>query len=172
MNSITAFLKSPLLFTAGAGFTWFSVKYLPAAMLLLYLVVAVAFDLFTGLLKSWTKGIATSSIGLRKTVIKIGSYVGTIVMVTILVNLVGLVDSTNNFNLTILLDALMGFMVFVELYSICENISEAYPNSPLSKYMIGPILKFLKGKIKNNPITALGQNKSKDDNPTDKGESK
>ena len=168
MNSINAFFKSPLLFTAGAGFTWFTVKYLPATMLLIYLVVAVAFDLMTGLLKSWSKGIATSSIGLRKTIIKIGSYVGTIVMVIILINLVDIMDSTDNFNLAILLDALMGFMVFIELYSICENISEAYPNSPLTKYMIGPIIKLLKGRLKNNPISKLNNN----DNTANQGTSK
>lgn len=122
-------------------------------MILFWLVLAVAFDLLTGVLKAWSKGESTTSAGLRKTVIKIGSYVGTMVMVIILTNVVGIVDVSNRYDLSILVDTLMGFMVFIELYSICENISEAYPNSPLVTYMIGPIMKFLKGKISKNPLT-------------------
>lgn len=171
MNSLNTIFKTPLLAITGAGFAWFSIKYLPSAMLLFWLVLSIGLDLITGVLKAWSKGESTTSTGLRKTVVKIGSYVGTVVMVIILLNLIGIVDTTNRFNLTILIDALMGFMVFIELYSICENIDAAYPNSPLSKYMITPILKFLKGKINNNPITALGKNNS-DDNTTNKGESK
>lgn len=162
MNTINTIFKSPLLVIASTGFAWFSIKYLPSAMLLFWLVISVALDLVTGLLKAWSKGQTTTSTGLRKTIIKIGSYVGTVVMVVVLVNLVGLVDVTNKFDLTVLIDSLMGFMVFIELYSICENIDAAYPDSPLSKYMITPILKFLKGKLKNNPITSLGKNKPDD----------
>lgn len=134
-------------------------------MLLFWLAVAVFADLITGLLKSWTQGLSTTSTGLRKTIIKIGSYVGTVVMVVVLVNLVSIVDVNNNINLMFLLDALMGFMVFIELYSICENIDQAYPNSPLSKYMITPILKFLRGKLSQNPISSIDKPQSDDTNP-------
>ncbi len=162
MNTLSTFTKSPLLVILSTGFAWFSIKYLPSAMLLFWLVISVFADLVTGLLKAWSQGRSTTSTGLRKTIIKIGSYVGTVVMVVVLVNLVGLVDITNKFDLTILIDALMGFMVFIELYSICENINQAYPDSLLSKCMITPILKFLKGKLKNNPITSLGKNQTND----------
>lgn len=150
-------IKHPTLLLAGMFFSWLSIKYLPSAMIVFWLVASVALDLITGVLKAWSKGEATSSTGLRRTVVKIGSYVGTIVMVIILVNLIGIVDVDNKYNLTVLIDGLTGFMVFIELYSICENISEAYPNSPLVKYMIGPIIKMLKGKLANNPIDTNGK---------------
>lgn len=133
-----------------SSFTWITVKYVPSAIILFWLVIAVFFDLVTGLLKAWSKGQGTTSTGLRKTIVKIGSYVGTVVMVCIMVNVIGFVDISNRLDLTILIDALLGFMVFIELYSICENITEAYPNSPLARYFLAPVIKFLKGKLKNN----------------------
>lgn len=153
MNTILQIAKYPGLLLTGVTFSWLSVHYVPSVMILFWLVIAVAFDLLTGVLKAWSKGENTTSTGLRKTVIKIFSYVGTVVMLIILVNVIGVVDVNHKYDLSILIDTLMGFMVFIELYSICENISEAYPNSPLVTYMIGPILKFLKGKISKNPLT-------------------
>lgn len=152
MNNLLAILKSPLLLLMSASFTWLSIKYIPSAMILFWLISAVALDLVTGVLKAWSKGQGTTSTGMRKTIVKIGSYVGTMVMVIILVNVVGIVDVNNRYDLTILIDTLMGFMVFIELYSICENINEAYPRSPLNKYFITPLLKFLKGKLSNSPL--------------------
>ena len=153
--TLLTILKHPTLLSASAIFAWLSIKYVPSAMILFWLVTAVGLDLVTGVLKAWSKGEGTTSTGLRKTIVKIGSYVGTMVMVIILVNVVGIVDVNNKYDLTVLIDALMGFMVFIELYSICENISEAYPNSPLVIYMIGPLIVFLKGKLKSNPINKI-----------------
>lgn len=155
MQSLYAFFKSPTLIVLATSFAWFSVKFVPSAMILFWLAAAVLLDLITGVLKAWSKGSNTTSTGLRKSVIKIGSYVGTVVMVTILVNVVGVVDVNNRYDLTLLIDALMGFIVFIELYSICENIDEAYPRSLLSKYLITPLLKFFRGKLQHNPINNL-----------------
>mgnify|MGYP003336767858 CR=1 FL=1 len=156
MNTTFSIFKSPLLFITGTSFAtsfaWFSVKYVPSMMIFFWLVIAVLGDLLTGLLKAWTKGLATTSTGLRRTATKIGSYCGAIVVVVILVNMLGIVDHNNKYNLEFLIDGLVGFMVFIELYSICENISEAYPNSPLTKWLIIPIMKKLKGKLSKNPL--------------------
>jgi phage-related holin len=158
-------MKHPTLLLSGAVFSWLSIKYLPSAMIVFWLVASVLLDLITGVLKAWSKGEGTTSTGLRRTVVKIGSYVGTIVMVIILVNLIGIVDVNNKYNLTILIDSLTGFMVFIELYSICENIAEAFPNSPLSQYLIRPLIKILKGKLKNTQL--LPDQENKDDARTE-----
>lgn len=171
MHSIHTLFKSPALFIASTSFAWFSIEYLPTPMLFFWLVVAVFFDLITGVLNAWSKGISTTSAGFRKTVVKIFSYGATIVVITALVDLISKADPSKQINFRLLIDALMAFMVFIELFSICENIDQAYPNSPLSQYIITPLLKFLKGKLKSNPITSLGQNNN-DDIPADKGESK
>lgn len=158
-------LSSPLLLISGAVTSWLSIKFFPSAMLVFWLVIAVALDLITGVMKAWSKGEGTTSTGLRRTVVKIFSYVGTIIMVIILVNMIGFVDVSNKYNLTILIDSLTGFMVFIELYSICENIAEAYPNSPLVEYMISPLIKFLKGKLKHNHISNDNTNDDASQNP-------
>jgi phage-related holin len=154
MNTLSIF-KYPLLLITGTSFAtsfaWLSVKYLPSLMIFFWLVIAVLGDLLTGLLKAWAKGQATSSTGLRRTATKIGSYCGAIIVVIILINMLGIVDTTNSYNLKILIDGLIGFMVFIELYSICENISEAYPNSPLTLWLIEPIMLKLKGKFLKPP---------------------
>ncbi|MGI9190929.1 MAG: phage holin family protein [Chitinophagaceae bacterium] len=140
-------IKTPMLLLAGISFTWFTVEYVPSAMLFFYLLVAMFGDFVTGLLKSWKKGEVTSSEGLRRSITKVLSYGGAILVIMTLVNVVGLVDTTNSYDLAIVINGLMGFIVFVELYSICENINQAYPNTPLTIYFIAPVMKFLRGRF-------------------------
>jgi phage-related holin len=155
MNNIIVILKSPILAIMGVGMSWFMIKYLPAPMAMFWLASAMILDLITGLLKAWSKEICSTSTGFRKTIIKIGTYSTTIVVVVILINMIGFMDVNNTYPLQVLVNGLIGFMTFIELYSVCENISLAYPRSPLTQYMIHPILKFLKGRLKNNPINKL-----------------
>lgn len=156
MNTTLSIFKYPLLLLTGTSFAtsfaWFSVKYVPSVMIFFWLVISVLGDLLTGLLKAWNKGQATTSTGLRRTATKIGSYCGAVVVVVILVNMLGIMDPANKYDLKFLIDTLVGFMVFIELYSICENISEAYPNSPLTLWLINPIMKKLKGRLSKNPL--------------------
>lgn len=148
MNTILSIFKSPTLVVLSTSFaTWFSIKYIPAPMLFFWLVVAVAGDLFTGLLKSWSKGQSTKSVGLRRTIMKIGAYMLTIIGVIIFVNMIGIADTNNSVDLKYLIDFLLAFMVFIEIYSMFENISEAYPDSLLVKYLVAPIMKLLKGRL-------------------------
>jgi hypothetical protein len=161
MNTLLSIFKTPLLLVLSTSFaTWFSIKYVPAPMLFFWLVIAVAGDLFTGLLKSWSKGTSTRSVGLRKTIMKIGIYVLTIVGVIVLVNMIGLADKGNSIDLTYLIDFLLGFMVFIEIYSMFENISEAYPDSLLVKYLVAPIMKLLKGRLEKGQSIINPENQS------------
>lgn len=149
MNTINTIMKYPLLAMLSITFATITIQYMPTPLHLFWLASAVLLDLFTGLLKAWSKGQVTSSRGLRRTIIKIGSYVGTIVGVCILVNVIAMnLNATNKIDLSFMLNWLMGFMIFIELYSVFENIDEAYPDSIFSKYISSPILKFLKGKLK------------------------
>lgn len=159
-RSMIAILKTPLTALTATLFTWFSVEYFPSAMLFFWLLLAMFGDFVTGLLKSWKKGVVTSSEGLRRSITKVLSYCGAILVIFILVNVVGLVDTSNKYDLAVIINGLMGFIVFVELYSICENINEAYPDTPLTQYFIGPMMKFLKGRLEKNPI-----NQQHDENP-------
>lgn len=151
-------LKTPTLAIGAGLFSWFTIEYLPSAMLFFWLLTAMLGDFITGLLKSWRNGKHTTSEGLRRSITKVLSYMGAILVIMIMVNVIGLVDNGNTYDLAIVINGLMGFIVFVELYSICENISEAYPESPLVKYFIIHIMTFLRGRFDNL--------KSKAENPT------
>lgn len=142
-------IKTPLLLLAGISFAWFSIEYVPSLMLFIYLLAAMLVDGITGLLKSWRGNQVSTSKGFQQSVIKVFAYCGSIVMITIMVNVIGLVDDGNKYDLAIVINGLMGFIIFIELYSICENISKAYPNSPLTKYFISYIMKFLRGKFES-----------------------
>ena len=143
-------IHSPLVLLTGLAFsTWLSFIKVPSKEIFLCLVLAVFGDLITGLQKSWATGIATKSTGFRRSILKIGVYITTILGVMILVSMIGLIDKSNAVNLKYLIDALVGAMVFIELYSMFENISEAYPKSLLTRYLINPILKMLRGKLES-----------------------
>lgn len=148
MTTAIPLMKVPpiLVVIASAGATWFSVKHLPPAMLFVYLTAAIVFDLITGLIKSWKKGIATSSIGFRATVTKLGMYSAVIVGGIIIVNVLGINGNDSNV-VPMFMKWLMSFLIFIECYSIFENVSETYPDSMLTKFLIDPILKLLKGKL-------------------------
>jgi len=163
LNSIGVILKTPLLLILSVGFSWLVIDHLPSAMAVFWLVGATTLDLVTGLLKAWSKKMCSSSIGFRRTLIKIGSYIAIVILVTIFVNLIEFVDATRKYDLAVLINALIGFMTFVELFSVCENLSLAYPNSPMTQYFIKPLMKVLKGRLENsNPINGL-----KKDNETE-----
>lgn len=156
MESFEAIIKSPLLVVLTTGFSWLVVHYVPSPMALFWLVGATLLDLITGLLKAWSKKACSTSIGFRRTVIKVGSYAAIVVLVTIFVNIVGIVDVNNQYQLSALINGLIGFMTFIELFSVCENLSLAYPNSPMTQYFIKPLMKLLKGRfINNNPINKI-----------------
>jgi phage-related holin len=159
-------IKTPLLLLAGITFSWFAIEYFPSAMLCFWLLVAMLGDFITGLLKSWKKGEVTSSEGLRRSITKVLSYGGAILVIMTLVNVVGLVDTSNSYDLAIVINGLMGFIVFVELYSICENISQAYPDTPLTIYFIGPIMEFLRGRFKRLPLPENKDNEKNNDIPS------
>lgn len=151
-------LKTPTLAIGAGLFSWFTIEYFPSAMLFFWLLTAMLGDFITGLLKSWRKGKHTTSEGLRRSITKVLSYMGAILVIMVMVNVIGLVDDGNTYDLAMVINGLMGFIVFVELYSICENISEAYPESPLVKYFIIHIMTFLRGRFDSL--------KSKAENPT------
>jgi len=151
-HSFLTILKQPLLLILSGAFSWVVIKYLPSPMAVFWLVGATLLDLLTGLLKAWSKKMCSTSIGFRRSIIKFGSYCAIVVVVTMFTNLIGVVDDNNKYNLSILIDALLGFMTFVELFSVCENVSLAFPNHPMTQYFIKPLMKILKGRFDNNPM--------------------
>lgn len=162
LHSLLNILKTPLLLLMSISFSWLVIDHLPAAMALVWLVVATVLDLITGLMKAWTKNQISTSYGFRKTVVKVASYIAIVLLVTIFVNLIGFVDPNHKYDLALLINALIGFMTFVELFSVCENLVEAFPNSPMTKYFVLPLMKLLKGKLESaNPLNKDVEDESK-----------
>ncbi len=133
------------------------VAFFPKPMLLFFLAGSMVIDLLCGLMKSWKNGVATNAELFQKTVLKITRYVSVTIAVWILVNILNGM-SPSSFDYSFFVNSCIGFLSFIELYSIFENVYEIDPAGPLSKYFVGPILKFLKGRLKNNPINQLENN--------------
>lgn len=153
MKSMIAIFQHKYLFLTALSWGWFEVIALPKPMLLVFLFGAMIVDFITGLVKSWRKGESTTSNGFRRTVTKMCTYMGAIVGVWLLANLMN--ATVAEFDYTVFVNSSIGFLTFIEIYSIFENIYEIDPGSLLSKKFISPILRFLKGKLKDNPINHL-----------------
>lgn len=148
-----AFQHKALLLSAFA-WGWFEVEFIPRPMRVFFLGAAMAIDLASGLVKSWKKGDATSSQGFQRTVIKLTRYSSVIIATWFLANVMGSM-SPGKVDYSFLVNGCIGFLTFIEIYSIFENVYEIDPTGPLSRWFVGPALKFLRGKLKNNPFNQL-----------------
>ena len=122
----------------------------PKPALILLLLGAMILDLILGIWKSWSKGIATTSSGFRKTVNKLAAYMGAVLGMWFLAMLCSTIYKQTAFDYSHLVNGTIGFLTFIELYSIFENIYEIDPNSMLSRYFIKRVLKLLRGKLIND----------------------
>lgn len=144
------------------SFGWLTIEYMPTAMSVFWLVTATLLDLFTGLLKAWASKQYSSSIGFRRTLTKIGSYCSIVIVVTVFINIIGTVDRHHEYNLGLLINSLIGMMIFVELFSCLENVSIAFPDSPMIKMFVKPLMKFLRGRIiSSNPLNKIKNEEEK-----------
>lgn len=155
MRSLLAIFQHKYIMLAGMGFGWFEVVALPKPMLLVLLLGAMVVDLITGLIKSWMLGKATTSAGLRKTVAKVGVYVGVILGVWFLANILDNMDGDRGIDYTWFVNSSIGFLTFIEVYSVFENVYAIDPNSIVSRKFVKPVLKFLRGKLNEHPIDNL-----------------
>jgi len=113
----------------------------PDYRLVIFLMVMMAFDLLSGIRKSNSKGEATISIGLRKTIAKGNQYFEFIFLVFTIINISKIADKGNDFIgiLNYSLNGLFLFLIYIEIKSILENQIETSPNSDLTKYLVIPL---------------------------------
>lgn len=131
---------------------------------LIAVVVALVFvDLVTGITKAKMKGIARTSEGYRKTIIKLMQYTFAILIFVggafYFEKSIPQTDSfhTSDFGkvagiLKNVSSYIMLFIIYIETSSIFENLYEIDNKTPFSKYFIKPILRLLKFGLDNNPI--------------------
>lgn len=160
---LKALALKPLSILVGGFFAWFSVEHIPSPMMLFWLGLTMVINLCTGVAKSWKNDEFTTHEGFQKSAIKIVVYTCVVVAVVVLVNMVQSISGYTKFDFGIAIDGTLGFLVWIELYSVFENVSIIYPASPLTRYFILPILKVLRSRLKNGPF----ETDKTDDNASD-----
>lgn len=106
-----------------------------------YMVLAIFFDLITGLIKSYVNKIPITSSGYRRTVGKILQYAGVILLGLMLQESAvhTQVEWIEPGVLTLFNKSLVCFIILIEATSILENLLEASPNSKFSELIIKPL---------------------------------
>lgn len=130
----------------------------PTFALFAVVLVSIAMDFVTGIVKAKFKGVNRTSEGYRKTVVKLMQY---IVPILILWG-AGRYIPEYQLHLHRASGWVMMFIIYIEVTSIFENLYEIDSTSMISKYLYKPMLRILKLGIKNNPVN-ISQKKAADE---------
>lgn len=141
---------------AAISLTTIKLLAFPSLPLLSWMVVAIIVDFITGVIKAVMKGEARTSRGYRRTITKFLQYGGSLAIGIILANAARYKDmpAMQQF-MGFLNDGMVVFIIYIEVTSIFENIYECDKTSPISKYVIKPLLNLFTFQLKNNPLTKL-----------------
>ncbi|MFX1709060.1 phage holin family protein [Chitinophaga sp. CC14] len=118
----------------------------PNTTLLVWVYVAMVFDLVTGVAKSIVLKMIRTSTGMMDTLKRFIQYTGAIVAAIILAN----VAPKDNLVTGYISDALLVLIIYIEVFTIFDNLKAIDNNSLFSKYFITPILKLLTFSLKKN----------------------
>lgn len=134
-----------------------NLSFVPTFNLLFALAFVIGLDFLTGCYKARRKGEMTTSGGFRRTVDKFVSYgvaVGTSCVLCFVSQQKGgeAVKLISGF----LNDGLVCLIIYIEIVSICENVIEINPESPLSQFFFTPLHKILTLQLKNSPLKKQG----------------
>jgi phage-related holin len=134
-------------------------QFLPAADLFLVFIITIALDFVTGIAKAKTQGLLITSSGYRKTIIKLMQYGGAIA-ISMLLKYVSLRNAEffeSSKYVGWLTTGLLIFIIFIEVTSILENLTELDKKSPFSRFILQPLYKLLTFQIKNNPLAKAAE---------------
>lgn len=149
-------MKQGIILAVSSGLAFFKLTFLPDLNLLAWVFIAMVFDFATGVLKAVMNKEARTSAGYRKTVTKFTQYGGAIAAGVILSNTL----PPDNMITGYVNNALLIFIIYIEVTSICENIYAIDSSSMFSRYFISPLLKVLTFAIKKMPVNqAAGEGK-------------
>lgn len=130
----------------------------PTLDILYFVLLGIAIDFFTGVIKSKIKKIPITSDGYRRTLIKMIQYL------TPIIGLACAAKAIPEYNNRLMMACgfTMMFVIYVEITSIFENLYDIDSTSSMSKYFFKPILSILKFGIRNNPLTKIDNNKNEE----------
>lgn len=134
--------------------------FLPNIKMLGWVFVAVLIDFLTGILKAKLNKQILTSGGFRQTSVKCLQYLGLIIGGIILGNSV----NEDNELLLWINDGLLLFIIYVEVYSIFENLYAMNPDSKVSKLVFKPAMRILTIGLEKNSLTSLANDKEVNNN--------
>lgn len=132
--------------------------------LLLALVSVMVLDLLTGIIKAKLNNVIRTSKAMRRSVIKFIQYFTAIALAVGLQWMLKDLDESTKENISYITRGLIVFIVFIEIFSCCENVYEVDKTSKFSVYVITPILKILSFGFKNNPLSKEADKLEKTEN--------
>lgn len=128
-------------------------SYLPGALLVFWMTLAIILDLFTGTIHAYRAGTFRIREGISKTTSKFCQYTGAIAAAVILANVGQKNGSTQLVSLMAFVnDGLIMFIVYIEVRSILFHLVAIDPKSIMSKYLFTPMLRILTLSIKQNNL--------------------
>ena len=111
----------------------------PDYRLFLFVVLAIALDFITGVLKAKVLQEPRTSGGFRKSIQKISQYASCTIGSFILINLAGITKGSIDLQAAALVgNGLMVAIIYIEVTSIFENAYAINSTSLLSRYFIKP----------------------------------
>lgn len=115
------------------------ITFMPNLNLLMWVAVAVAIDLVTGVAKSAFHNIKPTSGGFKRTIVKALQYAGLIVAGIV----IGNTTKESNELVQWINDGMLLFLIYIEVYSIIENLRDLNPESKIAKMIFVPLLSIL-----------------------------
>lgn len=132
----------------------------PTFNLFTIVLLAIALDFLTGIIKAKMNKKARTSEGYRKTVVKLMQYVVPILVLYA----AGKYIPEHKQLLTKCSGYLMMFVTYIEVTSIFENLYEIDKTSVVAKFLYRPALMILKFGIEHNPVTKAADELEKNNN--------
>ncbi len=143
---------------------FFKLTFFPRLDLLAWVFIAVVIDLLTGVVKAFIKKQAVTSQGFRQTAVKALQYSGLIIAGIIIGN-----SFEKNTDLVRWVnDGMLLFLLYVEVYSIFENLRDMNPESKVSKMIFSPALTILTLGMQRLSLNKLTES-SKEKQPPNTG---
>lgn len=125
------------------------IHYLPRVSLLVALLVVVALDFLFGVTRATFSGTRRTSKGFRATISKFLLYGGSIIVATVMLNIVSASEPVlaNRF-CKWFGDFMLYLMIYIEVVSIFENMEAMAPGSLFIKVFIRPVRRMITLQLK------------------------
>lgn len=146
------------------------ITFFPSTNLIYWCACAITLDLISGVCKSLAKGNFLVSSGLRKTLVKLAQYIGTVLLLFIFSNVFThdpeATKRTLSFfgtdiynqiqsSLTYINNLVLLIMIYTEFLSISENLISIDSTSGFSRWVLKPLHYLLSFAVVNNPFNRV-----------------